>query len=160
MPALTLAQLTEAKIDGLGAFDVLMHAHKAHLDAEYEKNRIRGADYATVYLGSLQAVLSGALQFLIAGQKAGLEADLIAAQVDQVRANIELVHAQKDLAVQEAANAVIQGEVLTAQKCLLQAQFDQTVAAKANTEAQTGLITQRSRPSARKRNRSASMPTR
>ena len=62
MTAITIANLTQATVDGTGVFDVLMRANKAHLEAEFAKGRIKGSEYATVYLGSLQAVLQTAFQ--------------------------------------------------------------------------------------------------
>ena len=57
MTTLTVATLTETTIEGNGVFDVLMRANKAHLDKEFALNGIKGAEYATVYLGSLESVM-------------------------------------------------------------------------------------------------------
>ena len=73
MTTLTVATLTETTIEGNGVFDVLMRATKAHLDVEYSKNRIKGPEYSTVYLGALQAVMQTALQFSLVQEKTNRE---------------------------------------------------------------------------------------
>lgn len=92
-----LEDLTTAEVTGTGVFDVLMQAHKAHLDQQFKDNRIRGTEYATVYLGSLEAVLQGAITFLLQKDKTALEAALVAKQ-------IELVEVEKEKALAELAN--------------------------------------------------------
>jgi hypothetical protein len=69
----TLAKLTTGTTAGVGVFDVLMRSVKAQLDAEYQASRIKGSEYATVYLGSLQAVLQTSLQMVLAQEKTNLE---------------------------------------------------------------------------------------
>jgi hypothetical protein len=112
-----IAELTQATLDGTGVFDVLMRANKVHLEAEFSKNRIKGSEYATVYLGSLEAVLQASLQFLLQREKNLAEIALIEAQTLKVEAEILLIG-------QQTANAVVEGTVLTAQKCKLDAEFD------------------------------------
>ena len=66
----TLPELTTAQVSGTGVFDTLMRAQKEHLEQEFKAGRIKGSDYATVYLGSMQATLNGAIQFLLEKDKA------------------------------------------------------------------------------------------
>lgn len=73
----TLAKLTTGTTAGAGVFDVLMRSVKAQLDAEYAANRIKGSEYATVYLGSLQAVLQTSLQMVLAQEKTNLEIQVL-----------------------------------------------------------------------------------
>jgi len=73
----TLAKLTTGTTAGAGVFDVLMRSVKAQLDAEYQANRIKGSEYATVYLGSLQAVLQTSLQMVLAQEKTNLEIQVL-----------------------------------------------------------------------------------
>lgn len=74
---ITLSKLTSASTAGVGVFDVLMRSVKAQLDAEYQANRIKGSEYATVYLGSLQAVLQTSLQMVLAQEKTNLEIQVL-----------------------------------------------------------------------------------
>lgn len=126
---ITLPSLTEASLTGTGAFDVLMRALKEHLDTEYKAGRISGSDYANVYLGGLNQVMQTALAFVLQSQKAGLEAELIAKQ-------IELVNQQR-------INAEVEMRVLQAQVCKLQAEFDLIQEQKLKGVAETALLTQK-----------------
>lgn len=48
-----------------GLFDQLMTTVKYHLDKEYDQQRIRGSEYAKVYLGSLESVMGNTTQYLL-----------------------------------------------------------------------------------------------
>lgn len=117
MPAtpVVLSDLTTTSIGGTGVFDVLMRANKAHLEEEFSKGRIKGPEYASVYLGSLQAVLAASVQFLL----------------------------QREKVNQEVANAVIEGTVLSATQCKLTAEFDLLMLTKDKTAQETNLLLQK-----------------
>lgn len=121
MPAtpVVLADLTTTTLAGTGVFDVLMRANKVHLEQEFTKGRIKGPEYASVYLGSLEAVLKSSIEFLL--------------QRDKVNQEVKLLE-------QQTSNAVIEGEVLTAQKCKLQAEFDVLMLTKQKTIEETNLL--------------------
>lgn len=105
-----LSDLTEAKVDGAGAFDTIMRAMVGHLEVEFQEARLRGADYAQVYLSALTPVLQNAVVFLLQKDEAANKAALVQAQID-------LTVAQGDLIKLE-----IEREVLT--RDLIQAQVD------------------------------------
>ena len=126
---ITVSNLTQATLEGTGNFDVLMRATKAHLEAEYAKDRIKGTEYSTVYLGALTQVMQTALQFTLTKDKAANDAALVAQQLL--------------LVTQQTANAVLEGEVLVAQKCKLQAEFDLTVATTLKVNQEIALLTQK-----------------
>lgn len=127
MPDLQITQLTaDAKT---GVFDALMKSVSSHVDTEFRAGRIKGAEYATVYLGSLELALQIGMQFLLSQRKAGLEADLLAQQVA--------------LATQQTANAVLEGKVLVAQECKLRAEFDLTTATITKTNGEIALLAQK-----------------
>lgn len=63
-----------------GIFDKLMKSINSNIEKQYLNNRITGSDYATVYLGSMQAALSQSIQF-------SLQEDLVEAQVAGVLAD-------------------------------------------------------------------------
>ena len=88
--ATPLKKLTTVQVDGSGVFDQLMQAVKLHLKEEYINGRITGHDYATVYMGSLSAVLQTSAQFLLNEQ-----------QVHQINAEIGLI---RQKTVTELAN--------------------------------------------------------
>lgn len=94
MAEILLSDLTESKVNGTGVFDVLMQATKAHLEEEYNKGRIKGPEYSTVYLGAMQAVMSQSLEFLLTKQRSDLEAQLLAQQILSETKQRELTDAQ------------------------------------------------------------------
>ena len=136
MTPLALSELTTTTLNGTGIFDVLMRANKAHLQAEFDKGRIKGPEYASVYLGSLQAVMQAALSFLAQRQKIDLEAQLLVQQ-------IALVTQQRTNLVAEALNIPLQGTVLVAQECKLRAEFDNTKSATLRSAAEITLLNQK-----------------
>ena len=139
-----LNDLTTGAIAGAGIFDKLMAATKAHLEAEYTKGRIKGPEYATVYLGALDNVLSNALQFLLQKTAIGLQADLLEQQILLAQVEVIKANAAVDLLVQQTANAVIEGTVLVAQECKLRAEYDLTVNTNLKTTAEIALLGQKS----------------
>lgn len=130
MTILTTTDLTSATLDGTGVFDVLMKANKAHLEAEFAKGRLKGAEYSEVYLGSLTQVMQTSLQFLLSKRKEDLEAQLLQQQLA--------------LVTQQTANAVLEGTVLVAQECKLRAEYDLTMATILKTDQETALLAQKS----------------
>ena len=127
---ITLDKLTSASAAGVGVFDVLMRSVKAQLDAEYQANRIKGSEYATVYLGSLQAVLQTSLQMVLAQEKTNLEIQVLQKEIllrDQqvVRTNKEIeVLEQKRLTelAQVESTGVDADSIIGRQKALYEAQ--------------------------------------
>jgi hypothetical protein len=147
---ITLASLTDATLAGNGVFDVLMRATKAHLENEFKQNRIKGSEYATVYLGSLESVLSTSLQFVLQKDKVALESQILEQQVllaqaavTKITAEIAQITAQTALVAQQTLNAVTEGLVLTAQKCKLDAEFDVLILTKDKTNQETYLLQQK-----------------
>jgi len=164
MTTITVAQLTEATLEGTGIFDVLMRANKEHLDSEFKQGRIKGPEYATVYLGSLTQVMQTALNFLLAKEKTSFEADMLVAQtalVLQQRLNAVTEGAnllkqgsllekqalqitqQTALTLQQTLNAEVENEVLTATKCKLQAEFDVLQSTNLKVQQETNLLAQK-----------------
>lgn len=127
---ITLDKLTSASAAGVGVFDVLMRSVKAQLDAEYQANRIKGSEYATVYLGSLQAVLQTSLQMVLAQEKTNLEIQVLEKelllrdqQVTRTNKEIEVLE-QKRLTelAQVESTGVDADSIIGRQKALYEAQ--------------------------------------
>lgn len=118
---LTIAALTTEALNGTGVFDVLMRANKAHLDEEFTKNRIRGPEYATVYLGSVDAVLKTSLQFLVAQQEvlktqqeiANLEAQALQIAAQTAVSTDELLTSAKNRAKSDGEIALLAQKTVT-----------------------------------------------
>lgn len=124
-----LADLTSSLVDGEGVFDVLMRANKAHLEQEFTKNRIKGPEFAQVYLGSLQTVLATALQFVMQKNAANQDIllkdkqiELATAQIAQATAQTLQVEAQTLLITQQRANLTAEANNLVKQGSLIDAQ--------------------------------------
>jgi len=62
--------ITTKEVDGTGIFDVMMAGIRAHLELEYKKNRITGAEYAKTYVALTQAALTNAVQFALGKDQA------------------------------------------------------------------------------------------
>lgn len=131
MADIPISALTEGSnsTSGTGVFDELMKAANAHIKAEYKAGRIKGTDYATVYLGGMQAVLQQSTQFLLSKQKADKEAELLAEQVESENLRQENLQAE---------NAV-----LVAQECKLRGEYDLLMEQKLKTVAETALLNQK-----------------
>ena len=99
-PTPTYPQFTNLPLhDGL--FDKLMAAVKHHLNIEWDAQRLRGDMYTKVYLGSMESVLTNSTQYLLGilliterQNKLLAEIDLIVAQTDKVRKEIEYLEAK------------------------------------------------------------------
>lgn len=150
IPKVTLADLTTAKVGGTGVFDTLMTVTKAHLQAEFDAQRIKGADFATVYLGSLTQVLGQSVAFLLAKDKAQYDAQIAEAQVRLTEAQILLVQEEikrellnAELIAAQAAKIRREIEMMDLQESLLNAQINLTTAQKTSTDAQSALVIQK-----------------
>jgi hypothetical protein len=91
MADINITQLTDATTgdNGTGVFDLLMVAVEKHITEQYASGRITGNDFATVYLGAMQAVLQQSVQFLMEEQSADKKAELLQAQIDSEVKNSE-----------------------------------------------------------------------
>lgn len=132
--------------------DGVMSTLKTHLFEEFNKGRLRGTDYAKVYVGSTEAALGNTVQYLVGmaltneqrqkiladiefqkkqAEKVDKEIELIDKQIEKMEFEILQVQAQTDLL--EAQTNQIEQETLTklpAEVALLNAQ-----AAKANADS-------------------------
>jgi chromosome segregation ATPase len=115
--------LTTGTLTGTGLFDELMRTVKEHLNEEFNSQRVRGTDYSKVYLGSMEATLSNAVQYLI-----GI--GLIDAELEKVHAETQLVLAQTQR----------ERELLPLQKLQIQAEIDRTKAQTAQIQEEVKLI--------------------
>ena len=94
-------EVTEGTLNGNGLFDLLMASTKVHLEEEFTNNRIRGKEYADVYLGGIQAVLQNTIQYLVGNaltkeQRIKLESEneLVQIEIDKGKAAIALTEVE------------------------------------------------------------------
>ena len=166
IPELTIAALTEATADGTetGVFDMLMRSVKAHLDEEFKKGRIKGPEYSTVYLGSLDLAMQNGMAFLMNSrkvnrelelldkqlaladksiEKAQVELDILEAQLLKIPEEKNQIIAQTNLLAQQRTNAVTENTVLIAQECKLRAEYDFTVSNTLRSNEERTLLVQK-----------------
>lgn len=140
-----ISDLTQKTLGGDGVLDVMLQTMRVHLGDQFEKDRIQGTEYATVYLGAYQATLEAAINFLLAKQKQGLELQLLTAQVSLAEAQEEQIRDQMQKTPYEIQLLQKQVEQADRQLDLLDAQIqvqlkqldllaEQVEQAKAQTE--------------------------
>lgn len=119
--------LTEGTLNGNGTFDVMMQSITEHIALQFDKNRIKGVDYANVYLGSMQTAMGQAVQFQLQRQvsanqaalilaqkelvelekeKLALEAQLVAKQIEKMDEEIIAIRQQVSLSEQQELNVI------------------------------------------------------
>lgn len=141
MAEILVSDLTSATVDGTGIFDTLMRANKTHLDEEYLKNRIKGSEYSTVYLGALESVMNASMNFLLSRQKLALEAQLMEQQILLAQVEVVKANAQVDLLKQQVINSIAELEILKANQSKVAAEVVQLTAQTALTNQQkTNLV--------------------
>jgi hypothetical protein len=145
MAVIAVSDLTvgEGTLTGTGAFDVLMTAVEKHVEAEYKKGRIKGGDYASVYLGAMQSVMDRSLQMLLQQQRADQEAELLREQILTEQLKQTQLTAQTVQIEQQTANAITENTVLVAQECKLRGEYDLIMEQKLKTIAETALLAQK-----------------
>lgn len=143
MDLIPTSAFTEATIAGNGVFDVLMRANKAHLEEQYKLDRIKGPEYSTVYLQSLQTVMSVALQFVLAREKAALEGQLLIKQIALTQAQIDKTVSEKALVDKQTINTDATLDNIHKEGCKLAAEFDVLQGNVSRVTAETNLLTQK-----------------
>lgn len=116
---ISIDALTTAGVDGNGVFDILMRSVRAQLDIEYKANRIKGSEYATVFLGALEAVMTTALTFTLTKHKTAQDILLQEQQIEASKAQVALLEQQRLNAVAEGLNLAAQKAQIDAQAALL-----------------------------------------
>ena len=82
---------------GSGVFDKLMHAINGNILVQYESGRIKGPEYAQVYLGSMQTAVVEAMKFMLTKEQIDKDLDLKQAQIDKLNDDKLTSAKQRDL---------------------------------------------------------------
>lgn len=114
--------LTTGSLDGKGLFDHLMRTVHAHLLEEYDSQRIRGTDWTKVYLGSMEATLGNAVQYILGVSLTTAQLERLAAETSQITAQIAQTEAQTNLINKQAATEQLQADLISANIALVTAQ--------------------------------------
>jgi len=125
-----------------GLFDQLMQSVSFHLDKEYTKQRLRGTEYAKVYVGAIASVMQNTTQYLLGTmlfkdqqQKMAAEIDFIQTQEKQIEVNIELAELEKIKLEYEIE------QILPLQKTKLQSEIDLIDAQELKVDAEVSHMT-------------------
>ena len=92
---------------GSGIFDKLIAAVNSNIEGQFNKGRIKGADYANVYLGSIQSVLQQSLQYVLQEKQTEAQVDLTIVQKEEM-----ILNGASERALQAAQLAIAQKELL------------------------------------------------
>ena len=79
----------DPKWEGTGIFDVIIKAANENIKIQHKTSRITGAEYAEVYLGTMQTAISEAMKFV-------LQNDTLAKDLEVKQANIDLLNRQRE----------------------------------------------------------------
>ena len=108
MVDITFDDVTNASTttDGTGYFDKIVQTTLLHIQKEASSGRIKGTEYATVYLGGLQSAMQHAIQFVLQeklteAQIAGIEQDNLLKAKQVAIAEKELLLKEKELLLKE-----------------------------------------------------------
>ena len=82
---------------GSGVFDKLMHAINGNILVQYESGRIKGPEYAQVYLGSMQTAVVEAMKFMLTKEQIAKDLDLKQAQIEKLEDDKLTAAKQRDL---------------------------------------------------------------
>ena len=146
---------------GTGVFDKLMDSINGQIETQYLNNRITGTDYATVYLGSMQAALAQSIQFhmqdeLTEAQVAGVLADNLVKAEQRLQIIKQVDVSERDMVEKEATGAKnrilldeqketsdLQQIILGTEEEIKTAQLVETVdsTVRANTQLDDALVT-------------------
>ena len=133
-----ITDLTHSTVAGDGAFDRMMRATKAHLEQEWTLGRIKGNEYATIYLGALQTTLQAAIQFVLTKNKVNLENQLLEQQKEKLLAEVALLNQQVLNLAAEGLNIPKQGVLLDKQATKLDSEIElleqKTISEKAQVD--------------------------
>jgi len=93
-------KITTGTVDGTGVFDKIMATVALQLKSDAVKNKITGPEYATVYLGALQAAMELSVKFAIAEQESLITEQKLLLAKEELRAmeaKFSLIDKEKEL---------------------------------------------------------------
>ena len=107
----TVDDITQGSVTGIGIFDKLMATVAAQLQAEFQADRITKSDYGQVYVSALNNTLGQAIQFLLTKDQAALQAATLAAQYEKIALEKEFIQSQ--ILTDAAQRALINQKTVT-----------------------------------------------
>ena len=96
---LSNGKVVDGKWVGRGIFDKLMNVVNENINIQFNDGRITGAEYATVYMGSIQEVIRESVAFIL--QKKVVEGNLIEQDINIEAKEFALEQAKAKWAIEE-----------------------------------------------------------
>lgn len=118
---ISINDLTSSELSGTGTgvFDILIKKVNAELESQFVKGYLKGGEYAQVYVGSLNTVMSQSIQFMLSKDKINAELELIELQKQQqVTVNEKLKIEKEILAIQKQITELQRTEASTRNELL------------------------------------------
>lgn len=108
----------DPKWDGTGIFDIIMKAANENIKIQNQTSRITGAEYAEVYLGTMQSAIAEAMKFLLNKDQIIKDLEFKQAQIEATEADTLIKQEQhtKDLEVKTAQKNKLVDDILTSAK--------------------------------------------
>jgi len=113
MVDITIGEITDTTLNGLGYFDKFMTSVNTHLKEQYDKHRIKSSEYSSVYLGAMQSALTEAVKLAIGRQLASAQADLAIVNTSKIEIDKDLVRAEILYKGELTANAHTENGLIT-----------------------------------------------
>ena len=122
MADIQITDITNGSLDanddwsGTGVFDRLVSAVNSNIEGQYNKGRLKGPDYANVYLGAMQAVLSQSIQYVLQEKRIEAEVDLTTAKKSELELNGTKQRLKMDKDIEKATSDLVVAEATEADK--------------------------------------------
>jgi len=144
--SISIDTITTGTTNGTGMFDKLMVSITAQLKADAVKNKITGPEFATVYLGALQAAMELAVKLAVVEQESAItEQKLLLAkeEVKAAQANYALIAKQEALLDAQINQVNISTNKTESERQLIVAEINATQISANKTEAERQLVVQK-----------------
>ena len=121
--------VTTKVVGGTGTFDVFSAGIAAHLQGEYEANRITGADFTKAYISLMESALVQSVQFSLNKEQMYWQSQLIQAQaitarVALITAKVQLAQAEMDAKTSAANFALTKAKIRESELASCAAQYN------------------------------------
>lgn len=121
--------VTTKAVGGTGTFDVFSAGIAAHLQGEYEANRITGADFTKAYISLMESALVQSVQFSLNKEQMYWQSQLIQAQAITARvalmtAKVQLAQAEMDAKTSAANFALTKAKIRESELASCAAQYN------------------------------------
>lgn len=125
----TNTNVTSGEVNGTGTFDLFAAGISAHLQSEYEANRITGADFTKAYISLMESALVQSVQFVLNKEQTYWQSQLIQAQAITARvalltAKVQLAQAEMDAKTSAANFALTKAKILESDLASCAAQYN------------------------------------